>query len=87
MQSSPLEYLYEHLSMTDKALVDRGEVADGLEELGESAGWWASVGRGGGGGGGVDRVHISVVAGGGGTTFGLACNGDTTALGLSFLAV
>ena len=35
LQSSPLEYLYEHLSMTDKALVDRGEVADGLEELGK----------------------------------------------------
>ncbi|PSC73235.1 Pkinase-domain-containing [Micractinium conductrix] len=33
-QSSPLEYLYEHLSMTDKALVDREEIADGLEELG-----------------------------------------------------
>lgn len=33
-QSSPLEYLYEHLSMTDKALVDREEVADGLELLG-----------------------------------------------------
>jgi calcium-dependent protein kinase len=33
-QASPLEYLYEHLSMTDKALVDREEVADGLEQLG-----------------------------------------------------
>lgn len=33
-QSSPLEYLYEHLSMTDKSLVDREEVADGLEQLG-----------------------------------------------------
>ncbi|EFN52073.1 hypothetical protein CHLNCDRAFT_32668 [Chlorella variabilis] len=33
-QASPLVYLYEHLSMTDKSLVDREEVADGLEELG-----------------------------------------------------
>ena len=30
-----MEYLYEHLSMTDKALVDREAVADGLEQLGE----------------------------------------------------
>lgn len=29
-----MEYLYEHLSLTDKALVDREEVADGLEQLG-----------------------------------------------------
>lgn len=34
LQASPLVYLYEHLSMTDKSLVDREEVADGLEELG-----------------------------------------------------
>lgn len=35
MQASAMEYLYEHLSMTDKALVDREAVADGLEQLGE----------------------------------------------------
>lgn len=32
-----MEYLFEHLSMTDKALVDREEVADGLEQLGTCA--------------------------------------------------
>ncbi|KAI7841033.1 hypothetical protein COHA_005261 [Chlorella ohadii] len=33
-QASAMEYLYEHLSMTDKSLVDREAVADGLEQLG-----------------------------------------------------
>lgn len=33
-QASPLEYLYEHLSFTDRSLVDREEVADGLAQLG-----------------------------------------------------
>ncbi len=33
-----MEYLYEHLSMTDKSLVDREAVADGLEQLGEFVG-------------------------------------------------
>lgn len=35
VQASAMEYLYEHLSMTDKSLVDREAVADGLEQLGE----------------------------------------------------
>lgn len=29
-----MEYLYEHLRLTDRALVDREEIADGLETLG-----------------------------------------------------
>ena len=36
LQASPLEYLYERLSLAGKDLVDRQALAEGLAELGES---------------------------------------------------